>query len=98
MFLEEDEELLKKEPMKGMGIDERTMVGLKFALKAGENGNVRDVVLLKACSILKRYGKEGNRMGIYFHRERLRSAVRRAEIRKTPDDLTSGHSPSDKLL
>jgi hypothetical protein len=63
--LEEDEELLKKEPMKGKGIDERTMAGLTFALKAWRNVNVFDMLLLKSYSILKRNGKEGNRMGIY---------------------------------
>jgi hypothetical protein len=61
---EEEEELLKKVPMKGICIDERKMAGLKFALKAGRNGNVRDVLLLKVYSILKSNGKEGNRMGI----------------------------------
>jgi hypothetical protein len=81
--LEEDEELLKKEPMKGIGIEERTMAGLKFALKAGRNGNVRVVLLLKVYRILKSNGKEGNRMGIYFLRERLKSSGCRAEIRKT---------------
>lgn len=69
MFLEEDaERLLKKEPMKGIGIEERTMAGLKFA----RNGNVRDV-LFKVYNIRKSNGKEGNRMGIYFPRERLKS-------------------------
>ncbi len=73
MFLAEDEErLLKKEPMKGIGIEERTIAGLKFALKAGWNGNVRDV-LFKVYNILKSNGKEENRIGIYFPRERLKS-------------------------
>jgi len=72
IFLEEEEDeelLLKKEPMKGIGIDERMMAGLKFVLKAGRNGNVRDVLLLKVFISLKRNGKEGNRMVIYFLRE-----------------------------
>lgn len=74
--------LLKKEPRKGIGIDERTMAGLKFALRARWNGNARDVLLFKAYNVLRRVGKEGNRMGIYFPMETLKSGGSRIGIRK----------------
>lgn len=79
--MEEEEELLKKEPMKGIGIEERTMEGLKFALKAERNGKVRNELLFKLYSILKSNGKEGNRMSIYLSTESLTSAIRKTEIR-----------------